>query len=105
RVHYRIVFKELGIALSEIHDLKVYFTALRDATIALKIMHENRWVHRDVSAGNILYIEESRGGVLADLEYARDMDHSGPPTHNERTGTPHFMPVEMALGALHFRPE
>lgn len=40
---------------------------------ALKLMHAGRWVHRDVSTGNILVDLNERNGRLADLEYAKQM--------------------------------
>lgn len=43
----------------------------------LKVLHDNDWVHRDISVANI-YVYKGRG-LLGDLEYAKwgddDSDH------------------------------
>lgn len=41
--------------------------------IALRLMHEREWVHRDISTGNILVYQQGKKSVvkLADLEYAK----------------------------------
>lgn len=45
--------------------------------VALVLMLVAKWVHRDISAGNIILVENGRGevvGKLSDLEYARKFD-------------------------------
>lgn len=88
--HYRIVFKEIGKAISQETSLSVIFRGLahiacgkqsvvitNDSPLihpsALKLMHAGRWVHRDVSTGNILVDLNERNGRLVDLEYAKQM--------------------------------
>ncbi|KAG2006299.1 other/FunK1 protein kinase [Coprinopsis cinerea AmutBmut pab1-1] len=75
-------------------------------------MFVGRWVHRDISSGNILgLLETSADGEryqtkLGDLEYARRY----PPAddyvagNDPKMGTPFFMPCEILLGAP-FRDE
>lgn len=92
KVHYRIAFKEKGKSLMEMADvgkLRTIFVhrALRDITLgknlllfyslfvhcertALKHMAKRGYVHRDVSAGNII-IYNGRA-KLADLEFAKE---------------------------------
>jgi hypothetical protein len=48
---------------------------------ALEIMHMLGYVHRDVSAGNILFWED--GGILSDLESAKKTTDLS--THEVRT--------------------
>ena len=37
-------------------------------------MHENSWVHRDLSVGNVL-LDKDGVGRLIDLEYAKQQDN------------------------------
>ncbi|KAJ7164934.1 hypothetical protein C8R46DRAFT_845422, partial [Mycena filopes] len=67
RKHYRIVFSELGVPLQQLQGLSDVFQALADATRALSLLHRLGFVHRDVSAGNILLFNGK--GKLTDLEY------------------------------------
>ncbi|KAF8579524.1 hypothetical protein K439DRAFT_1620467 [Ramaria rubella] len=92
RVHYRIVFAELGQSVHEICNLRTTFQVLEDATRALMLMHKYDFVHRDVSAGNILSVDGR--GVLADLEYAKRLSDDS--QHDVRTGTLYFMAAEVA---------
>ncbi|KAF8579528.1 hypothetical protein K439DRAFT_1359391 [Ramaria rubella] len=92
RVHYRIVFAELGQSVHEIRNLRTTFQVLEDATRALMLMHKYDFVHRDVSAGNILSVDGR--GVLADLEYAKRLSDNT--QHDVRTGTLYFMAAEVA---------
>ncbi|EED84054.1 predicted protein [Postia placenta Mad-698-R] len=75
KVHYRIVFKEVCIPIHEITSLKNIFYVLIDAALALVALHELGWVHRDMSAGNLLSFMQD--GVLCckltDLEYAMQL--------------------------------
>ncbi|KAJ7135371.1 hypothetical protein C8R43DRAFT_1020766 [Mycena crocata] len=67
RKHYRIVFREVGVALEELESIADVMRALADATQALRLLHRLGLVHRDVSAGNILLVKGV--GKLSDLEY------------------------------------
>ncbi|KAJ7747918.1 hypothetical protein DFH07DRAFT_573625 [Mycena maculata] len=67
RKHYRIVFKEVGVAINKIQSISDVMRALADATRALALLHRLGLLHRDVSAGNILFVDG--GGKLTDLEY------------------------------------
>ena len=51
----------------------------------LKVMHHCGWVHRDVSAGNVLVVDGDRG-ILADVEYA--IHQSDRRTHDIKTVCP-----------------
>jgi len=65
-------------------------------------MHDLGYVHRDISAGNVLLVPQGESsshapkrGVLADLEYAIKLGTTLP-AHDVRTGTPFFMACEVA---------
>ncbi|KAJ7164944.1 hypothetical protein C8R46DRAFT_900906, partial [Mycena filopes] len=76
RKHYRIVFKEVGTAVESLKALPEIMRALSDATYALRLLHRLGFVHRDVSAGNILLVDGV--GKLSDLEYMQSF-HSRQP--------------------------
>ena len=88
KVHHRIVFKEMGTTILDIESLQSVFVYLGEAMngefvsiwpgslnvlmrspLALTVLHTLGWVHRDVSSGNILVVDD--GVKLADLEYAK----------------------------------
>ncbi|KAL0579595.1 hypothetical protein V5O48_002433 [Marasmius crinis-equi] len=109
RKHCRLVFKEIGVRLDEIYNQKVLLECLMDATRVLQIFYEAKWVHRDVSVGNLLMCPSSkdkRGFVckITDLEYARPFrDEKVPGTeHDHKTGTPAYMAVEVQADLYQF---
>ena len=55
--------------------------------IALLVMHEAGWVHRDISVGNLyLYkdpVTEETRGLIGDFEYAKEVGWGG--KHDIRT--------------------
>jgi len=88
KVHYRIVFKEVGTSLYVVRSLANVFQSLRDVingknclilsgclidaivlNSVLEILHKYSWVHRDISPGNIIFYDG--GGRLSDFEYAK----------------------------------
>jgi len=85
---------------------------------ALILLFLAGWVHRDISTGNIIVVEDDDGGVrgfLSDLEYAKEMSNesssSDPKTvcfnvKDRRCltldqGAPYFMPLEIHLGKMY----
>ncbi|KAI0689963.1 hypothetical protein BC835DRAFT_217918 [Cytidiella melzeri] len=99
--HYRIVFKEECKPLSKATSLLQVFSALFSITIGLRVIHTNGsgWVHRDISAGNILILEgpNVNKAKLSDLEYAKRLDTGG-----KHEGTANFMSVEVDAGTYLF---
>ncbi|KAF8582551.1 hypothetical protein K439DRAFT_1635200 [Ramaria rubella] len=91
KVHYRIVFKEVGMPIHSVTGQLDIFQTLEDATSGLELLHRYGWVHRDISSGNLLVV---RGrGKISDLEYTKKTsEHSD---HNIRTGTMDFMSLEV----------
>ncbi|QRW08729.1 kinase domain protein [Ceratobasidium sp. AG-Ba] len=99
RQHYRIVFKEIGEPLHRLRSYQDIIVAVRGALQGLQVMHDAKYVHRDVSSGNILLVsDENRAekrGVIIDLEYAKSLN-SDPDPHGVKTGTYEFMAIEVA---------
>ncbi|KAI6017110.1 hypothetical protein EDC04DRAFT_2576906 [Pisolithus marmoratus] len=91
KIHSRLVFKEVCQPIYELWSLDTVFETLEDARNALQILHSVGWVHRDVSAGNVL--RAGQMGKLAGLEYAKRMDSKN--THEVLTGTLDFMACEV----------
>ncbi|KAF9517406.1 hypothetical protein BS47DRAFT_531815 [Hydnum rufescens UP504] len=105
RVHYRIVFEEIGTPVHKLRTFCDIFLTLRDAVVALKAMFSVQLIHRDVSCTNILLVRapgERARGLLVDLEYAKDITIKTVP-HEFRTGTRDFMAVEVRESAYLFK--
>ncbi|KAI0044913.1 hypothetical protein FA95DRAFT_1496309, partial [Auriscalpium vulgare] len=105
RKHARTVFKETCESVYEIKDFRSLVSCLADIVKALNLMRLAGYVHRDVSAGNCLWLpaagNEPGRGILADLEYARPY---ATPTDN-RQGTPAFMATEYQTREYFFLPD
>ncbi|KAJ3575710.1 hypothetical protein NP233_g915 [Leucocoprinus birnbaumii] len=98
---YRLIYTQVGSSLYEAEDFCSSFMAIKDAFIALVLMFLAGWVHRDVSAGNIIVLKGADGrvlGRLSDLEYAKESDRVGEGVTDPKTGTPFFMPIEIHNG-------
>ncbi|KAF9455903.1 hypothetical protein BDZ94DRAFT_501667 [Collybia nuda] len=78
----------------------------KHAQVFLDVLQCHRWLHeqprvlhRDISAGNIMYrvIGGEIYGVLNDLDLAslREDVEKGTPTSSQRTGTPPYMAIEL----------
>ncbi|CUA74096.1 Lon protease [Rhizoctonia solani] len=98
RQHYRIVFKEIGKPVHQLHKWTDVFIAIQGAWEGLYAMHLCGYVHRDVSGRNILLVSGPSGkrGVITDLEYAKHIDDVSSP-HDVKTGTAQFMATEVAF--------
>ncbi|KAI0916615.1 hypothetical protein AcW1_010385 [Taiwanofungus camphoratus] len=92
KTHYRIVFEEVCKPISTVTSLATVFKLLSQVLLVLRVMHRNKWIHRDISAGNIL-VDQASNVKLGDLEYLKRMNQDG--THDIRTGTADFMAVEI----------
>ncbi|KAK7026794.1 hypothetical protein VNI00_015452 [Paramarasmius palmivorus] len=103
RKHARLVFKEVGTCLNMIKDQKTLFRCLIDALCGLETFYDARWVHRDISTGNLLLCyDDNKQPIckISDLEYARphlSEVPTGAPELAHKTGTPAFMAVEVQL--------
>jgi hypothetical protein len=100
RVHTRIVFDDVGVAVKDATSLANNLSCLSDGLKALSYLHKAGWVHRDFSVGNVIWV----GGIgkLGDFEYAKEVDSIT--SHDVRTGTMHFMAVEVENQTYLFRP-
>lgn len=88
RVHYRLVFKEVGVPLFQLRNLGDIWRAVCDAnegwcplsslidqyfghlnsSTALIVMQKRGYIHCDISPGNILFWNNK--GMLSDLEFS-----------------------------------
>ncbi|KIY44253.1 hypothetical protein FISHEDRAFT_78162 [Fistulina hepatica ATCC 64428] len=68
---------------------------------ALQLLYLARYVHRDVSAGNILCYEETQG-KLSDLEYAKPFRSIDEHRKDAKTGTLGFMSIEVQAWEYQF---
>ncbi|KAG1884537.1 hypothetical protein F4604DRAFT_1648223 [Suillus subluteus] len=105
RVHTRTVFHDVGVAVKDITSLADNLSCLSGGLKALYYMHKAGWVHRDFSVGNAIWVVNDNGaiGKLGDFEYAKKIDSHT--SHDVRTGTIHFMAVEVESQQYHFWPE
>ncbi|RXW20590.1 hypothetical protein EST38_g5258 [Candolleomyces aberdarensis] len=74
------------------------FAILGQCIIALRHMFCAGWVHRDISAGNVMALQDANCGwklKLADLEYTKAFNDGSPPTTDWKTGTAYFMAHEL----------
>ncbi|GJE94402.1 hypothetical protein PsYK624_105710 [Phanerochaete sordida] len=111
KAHHRIVYEEVCVTLNAVKDLSEALWAIRAAALVLSIVHSAGWVHRDISAGNILILrsddpKKSATVKLADFEYAKKCDPTDQVSaaHDIRTGTDAFMSVEVAERGYRFVP-
>ncbi|EAU89792.2 other/FunK1 protein kinase [Coprinopsis cinerea okayama7 len=104
----RVLFENVCTPLHDIPTLGEAIDILKQCVIALQIMFCAGWVHRDISAGNILALRGKRGKwqvKLSDLEYAKRFPSNAPASSQPKTGTPYFMPLEILMKTLLVRPE
>ncbi|XP_006457561.1 hypothetical protein AGABI2DRAFT_123418 [Agaricus bisporus var. bisporus H97] len=104
---YRLVYSEVGESLVRVKTLDTAFAALMDAYMALLLMYLAGWMHRDVSAGNIIAVKRSggeSGGRLSDLEYAKHYRDDNA-SKDSKTGTAFFMPLEIHTGIPFNHPQ
>ncbi|KAG2008905.1 other/FunK1 protein kinase, variant 2 [Coprinopsis cinerea AmutBmut pab1-1] len=94
--------------LYDIPTLGDAMDVLIQSLTALQLMFCAGWVHRDVSAGNILAVQSSPADPwrvkLSDLEYARRFPVEGAVEDAQKTGTPYFMACEL-LSLSNFLPD
>ncbi|EKM53991.1 uncharacterized protein PHACADRAFT_196429 [Phanerochaete carnosa HHB-10118-sp] len=94
KIYHRVVFAEVGTTIIEAQTLSQVFKFLSNIAIALYGLHSAGWVHRDISAGNIIIHEKD--AKLGDVEYAKQ--EADDTRHDVRTGTVFFMAAEVDSG-------
>ncbi|KAJ3555680.1 hypothetical protein NM688_g2447 [Phlebia brevispora] len=100
KVHYRIVYAEVGTPLHCVKSANAAYKAICQVLQVLQVMHTNGWVHRDISTTNILIVDGH--AKLGDFEYAKRCDKED--AHKIRTANVLFTPVEIAVHELCFSP-
>ncbi|EAU89820.2 other/FunK1 protein kinase [Coprinopsis cinerea okayama7 len=94
-----LLFDDICTPLHDIPKLGEAMEILSQASMGLLLMFCAGWVHRDVSAGNILAFratpDEPWQAKLSDLEYAKKFPHQGLTGAEPKTGTPFYMPCEI----------
>ncbi|KAK0230517.1 hypothetical protein IW262DRAFT_1306647, partial [Armillaria fumosa] len=101
RKHVRIVFADVGTPLSDIQRPRVLFKALSHALKGLYHLYLGHYVHRDISASNIILCNGV--GKISDLEYAKKFLSQGP-VNDPKTGTPIYMAIEVQATEYLFLP-
>ncbi|PAV18251.1 hypothetical protein PNOK_0673700 [Pyrrhoderma noxium] len=96
--------EEVATPFDKVDNFKDILLALTDAVQTLLHVHAAGWVHRDISIRNVyLYtdrVTQKKKGMIGDFEYAKK---AGIGSQNDiRTGTPDFMPVEVADQVYYF---
>ncbi|KLO10681.1 hypothetical protein SCHPADRAFT_930373 [Schizopora paradoxa] len=96
RHHYRVVMTPFGSRLENFESMKGLMRAFRDIVHALRILHEARVLHRDISYRNILlHMHEGQlRGLLIDYDYAVSLNRTSSEAIAERTGTVPFMAID-----------
>ncbi|KAI0342412.1 hypothetical protein BDW22DRAFT_1357756 [Trametopsis cervina] len=102
KYHYRIVFKEFGQTIDKLQSPRDICGILAQTATGLSLMHKLGWMHRDISAGNILVIGDDCAKI-ADLEYSKHVDDQSP-IHCGRTGTHYYIPLEVHRQKYLFNP-
>ncbi|KAH9932688.1 uncharacterized protein BXZ73DRAFT_77406 [Epithele typhae] len=96
RKHYRLVLSTVGRSFTTLRDTKELLHSCYDAFIAMRdAFKKNRRLHRDISIGNIVLVQEPdsevRKGYLIDWETSSKVDSKGNATQRGRA--PHNLTV------------
>ncbi|KAH7877017.1 uncharacterized protein C8R40DRAFT_1168940 [Lentinula edodes] len=105
KVHCRQLSEFAGEPLDQMTNWDIVLKALESLIIALAYMHSAGFVHRDISAANVLV--KDGNAKLNDLEYAKRVQPAIEPrsaSSDVKTGTLFFMPVEVIEGEYLFEP-
>ncbi|KAM3520413.1 hypothetical protein MY4038_009436 [Beauveria bassiana] len=89
-----------GRVIDEFKTLTELVAALQGATRAHRSLYENGILHRDISVNNIIITPANRknkgfGGMLIDLDMAKDLRTTVEGRRSHRTGTMEFMAWEL----------
>ncbi|KAJ4464423.1 hypothetical protein C8J55DRAFT_394576, partial [Lentinula edodes] len=107
QVHCRQLSEFAGEPLDQIMNWNIVLKALESLSSGtLSYMHSAGFVHRDISAANVLV--KDGNAKLIDLEYSKRVQpafqhRSG--SSDVETGTMFFMPVEVMTGEYLFEPQ
>ncbi|KAJ3551546.1 hypothetical protein NM688_g4639 [Phlebia brevispora] len=93
KVHYRIVYEEIGTPLVWAEPLRNIFGALKQAIDGVAAMHRAGWLHRDLNPWSILVV--NKVAKVTDLGYAVAASEQ---TRYEDVGTALFRSTEVDHG-------
>ncbi|TFK45769.1 hypothetical protein OE88DRAFT_1096107 [Heliocybe sulcata] len=102
---YRVVYGEVCEPLHHVTSLATVLKTMMNCLTAVQLMYCIGWIHRDVSAGNLLWYGAGERGILSDLEYAKEFIPHGSGHPDPKTGTVSFMAVEIASELHIFVPQ
>ncbi|KAK7024387.1 hypothetical protein VNI00_016328 [Paramarasmius palmivorus] len=105
--HCRILMEDAGRPLFQVRDMRTFIVCIVQTITALMFLYSAGFVHRDISAGNILVSEENGEVIckLSDLETAKEINsENGYPLRDVNVGTPLYMATEVASGHWQFQP-
>ncbi|KAG8906678.1 hypothetical protein FRB99_006379 [Tulasnella sp. 403] len=106
RVPYRLAYKEVCTSLNNVANFSEAVETLIDGVTALQLLFIAGWVHRDISSGNLLsYTESGPKCRLGDLEFMKEFQPDEQDGSDPKTGTPHFMALEIQSSKSIYRPE
>ncbi|KAK0443347.1 uncharacterized protein EV420DRAFT_1277980 [Desarmillaria tabescens] len=69
--HCRIIYKDVGTPLDSLAHPGDVLHALASATKGLEWMYKGGYVHRDLSGGNLIWMEGSKITKITDMEYSK----------------------------------
>ncbi|KAI0085289.1 hypothetical protein BDY19DRAFT_996840 [Irpex rosettiformis] len=110
--HYRIVFdsEENCDPIDTLTSGRAIWNAFIGAFIGVCTLHELGFIHRDISAGNVLVgrgipgVVQAGIGKIVDLEFCKRIDDNSP-VHQRRVGTRYFIPLEVEKQVYFFGPD
>ncbi|KAI0085288.1 hypothetical protein BDY19DRAFT_909100 [Irpex rosettiformis] len=110
--HYRIVFdsEESCDPIDTLTSAHGIWNAMVDAHLGVTTLHQLGFIHRDISAGNVLVGRGIPGrvgagvGKIVDLEFCKRIDDNNR-VHQGRTGTRYFIPLEVQMQEYIFVPD
>ncbi|EAU89710.2 other/FunK1 protein kinase [Coprinopsis cinerea okayama7 len=104
RHQFRAVYDHVYTPLHDIMTMGEAVDIIKGCLTVLRVMFCAGWVHRDISAGNILAARGRPRGPwqvkLADLEYAKRFPPDRKASVAVKSMTTNFMPCEVATSAL-----
>ncbi|KAF9471980.1 hypothetical protein BDN70DRAFT_938537 [Pholiota conissans] len=104
-IHYRLVLGVVGRDLTSYRSTKELVTAMRDAMIAHDQILRAGIIHRDISVGNILIIDNGRG-ILIDFDLCKLFEDTKKQARaSERSGTWQFMSAQLQMSEVPLHPE
>ncbi|KAK0199613.1 hypothetical protein DFS33DRAFT_177630 [Desarmillaria ectypa] len=101
--HCRIIYKEVGTPLDSLTHPGKVLRALASATKGLEWMYKGGYVHRDLSGGNLIWMEGSSITKITDMEYGKKF-LSGQGVGDRKIGTAISMPAEIQTQTYLFLP-